>query len=457
MFGENSIMQQTKQEVWQCVGKSVQGASHKRSGLVNQDAVLWSPGYPDIGQGAPLILAVSDGHGSSTNFRSDRGSRIAVETAIDVVGKFAAHAVGTGPIEFKTLNKLAQQQLCHHIHQEWLERVRRDWQSDPISRNDERWLHISQDSSLPDTILRNPAIAYGATLLVVLVTEPLILYLQIGDGDILCVSPKGQVTRPISHDARLIANQTTSLCLPNAWQEFQVALKPCSGKAAHLPALILLSTDGYANSFPSEQDFLTIGRDYLEMLRDQSIQALDLHLTQFLDQTSTQGSGDDITLGILQRLCPLDIPGSPISAHPTVIQPPVSMTYQTTVIEESAQAIEASLERLETQHRQISDQLKQLRLLVLVLIPLTIVTSLAGAWLTVNLYCWLHLDSSPPVAPKETPASRSAEPKPSPASERTSPTLSNPESSATPASEQPLDSDPQPPVEPQPPSPTGSR
>ncbi|MFM7713741.1 MAG: protein phosphatase 2C domain-containing protein, partial [Microcystis sp.] len=57
---------------WRCIGESVKGASHVRSGLPNQDAIRW---FPESGIGLPLILAVSDGHGSAKSFRSDRGSR----------------------------------------------------------------------------------------------------------------------------------------------------------------------------------------------------------------------------------------------------------------------------------------------------------------------------------------------------------------------------------------------
>jgi serine/threonine protein phosphatase PrpC len=70
---------------WLCTGKSVRGAAHDRSGLPNQDAIAW---YPESRTGAPLILAVADGHGSAKSFRSDRGARFAVNTAIEVIHEF---------------------------------------------------------------------------------------------------------------------------------------------------------------------------------------------------------------------------------------------------------------------------------------------------------------------------------------------------------------------------------
>src|SRR5437016_2401525 len=70
---------------WRIVGRSVRGAAHKRVDLPNQDAIGW---WPDSGEGMPVILAVSDGHGSAKYFRSHRGARLAVETALKVIENF---------------------------------------------------------------------------------------------------------------------------------------------------------------------------------------------------------------------------------------------------------------------------------------------------------------------------------------------------------------------------------
>jgi hypothetical protein len=67
-----------------------------------------------------------------------------------------------------------------------------------------------------------------------------------------------------------------------------------------LPSLVLLSTDGYANSFRSDEDFLKIGQDYLEIIREQGISSLAEELPAILTEATQQGSGDDITLAILQ-------------------------------------------------------------------------------------------------------------------------------------------------------------
>jgi hypothetical protein len=123
-----------------------------------------------------------------------------------------------------------------------------------------------------------------------------LLYLQLGDGEILSVTAQGTTTRPLPPDDRLIANQTTSLCQPEAWRDFRSAWVTNGA----LPSLVLLSTDGYANSFRSDEDFLKIGQDYLEILREQGISSLAEELPAILTEATQQGSGDDITLAILQ-------------------------------------------------------------------------------------------------------------------------------------------------------------
>lgn len=70
---------------WRCIGHSARGSSHVRSDLPNQDAIEF---FPESGRGLPLILAIADGHGSAKSFRSDIGSRIAVQTATRVLREF---------------------------------------------------------------------------------------------------------------------------------------------------------------------------------------------------------------------------------------------------------------------------------------------------------------------------------------------------------------------------------
>ena len=144
-------------------------------------------------------------------------------------------------------------------------------------------------------------LAYGSTLLCVLLTSEYIIYAQLGDGDILTVSKDGEVNRPILKDERLMANETTSLCLPKAWDDFRVAFQPINGA---VPALVMLSSDGYSNSFRDEAGFLKAGADYLNLIREEGIDYVEQHLADWLNEASQSGSGDDVTLGLGYLISP---------------------------------------------------------------------------------------------------------------------------------------------------------
>ena len=62
-----------------------------------------------------------------------------------------------------------------------------------------------------------------------------------------------------------------------------------------------MSTDGYADSFEDEKPFLKVGADILEMLRKEGIEYVNDNMENWLTEASQQGSGDDITLGIICR------------------------------------------------------------------------------------------------------------------------------------------------------------
>lgn len=51
--------------IWYVMGGTERGATHERSGLVNQDAIHW---LPESGKSSFIVLTVSDGHGSAKSF-----------------------------------------------------------------------------------------------------------------------------------------------------------------------------------------------------------------------------------------------------------------------------------------------------------------------------------------------------------------------------------------------------
>lgn len=292
---------------WRIIGESVRGASHERTDLPNQDAIQWSP---ENGGALPLILSVSDGHGSAKYFRSDMGSRLAVDTAVEVIREFLDGQADINNLSI--IKRTAEEKLTQALAHRWREAVSSDIEAHAFTTDEMKLLKGKQASAQASQATSendNPVsaedvaafghLAYGATLLCTVVTSDYILYLQLGDGDILTVSESGEVTKPLVADERLFANETTSLCSRDGWRDFRVGFQVMTSDP---PALILVSTDGYANSFRDETGFLKVGSDLLDMIRSDGLESVSENLEMWLAEASQVGSGDDVTLGLICRM-----------------------------------------------------------------------------------------------------------------------------------------------------------
>ncbi|GAC1538010.1 MAG: PP2C family serine/threonine-protein phosphatase [Candidatus Velthaea sp.] len=257
---------------------------HATSGLPNQDAIGWWP--PDDAD-PPTVLAVSDGHSDPKCFRSDAGARFAVAAAIAALRRVADEG---------TAERGA---VARDIVETWRTAVLADLQMHPIDAATLAALEAKVDASGRALVERDPVLAYGATLLAVVATPSTLVFAQIGDGDLLMVASDGKTARVFPHDTRFRANETTSLCLRNAADEVRVRTVDL---AQNPPDLIIACTDGYVNSFRTDADFLQIGGDYQQQINEDGLEALAARLGQFLTDTTTAGSGDDITIGVMARV-----------------------------------------------------------------------------------------------------------------------------------------------------------
>lgn len=282
--------------VWEC---SVQGASHVRQQLRNQDAAAHWIGGDEPRQ--PVVLAVADGHGSDKSFRSHVGSDFAVSTAIDIGREFVRETRDATPSEVK---QAAEQRLPLLLTKFWQDKVAQHWAEHPLTAEElERWPAARQlqqrEPPVPDKeILR----AYGSTLLVIIADHRSMLCLQLGDGDMLAVEDDSDgglsVSRPIERDETSIANETNSLCQLDAAQRFKVRFSVFGEQA---PALLLACTDGYSNGFESAAGFEQVGPDLCRALRQDGVAALAAELPGELERVSALGSGDDVTAGFIFR------------------------------------------------------------------------------------------------------------------------------------------------------------
>ena len=271
---------------WRLATASVRGATHMRASQPNQDALCQ---LPVSGDGWPFI-AVADGHGSAKSFRSETGAILAVASAMVVVPQILSDPAiaDTGSLKL---------QLPQRVVDVWRLGVERHIAEQPFTPDEWARLLASVGAQGRAEVETNPWLAYGTTLLFAAVRAEHVIYAQLGDGDILLVATDGTVSRPCwPADRRLFANETTSLCRPEAWLDMRIDVQSDN------PALIMLATDGYANSFANDADFRRVGTDLLAMIRADGLAAVAAALPDWLDESSRLGSGDDITLGLIYNI-----------------------------------------------------------------------------------------------------------------------------------------------------------
>lgn len=384
---------------WKTAHACVRGSAHLRSGLPNQDAAQCIAIPGEGSRPAIAIAAVSDGHGGVRHFRSQIGSTLAVSTAVDALQGFLLQRGPGGGAESISADDI--QELERDLVVRWLAAVSTDLENHPLTAEELGNLEKGDGAESRTSVETLPTLAYGATLLVAAATDNLILYLQLGDGEILCVDGRGETTRPLPADARLVGNQTTSLCQPDAWQEFRAAWFG----ASDLPALVLLSTDGYANSFRSDEDFLKIGADYLEIIREQGISVLAEELPDILKEATQQGSGDDITLAILQG----DLKRVAVEGNGAPVKPKISSESRSLLIEQLKARHSSQHRRLDELSTRLEETRKDNRRLLWLLALLVLIVAGAAAYVFRG---YLHF--SEPAKPEVKPEGATPKGQPAP-------------------------------------------
>ncbi len=269
---------------WRIISASARGASHLHNGAPNQDAELSTP-LGDLGQDA-FVVALADGHGDRRHFRSDRGSRFAVECACRCATPVARSLIGMNT-EVDVADWL-RASLVEPIVNSWQKAVDEDVTRDPFTEI---------EAGLLEEFHSSAELAYGSTLLVAMLCQTRLLLAQIGDGNIVVLYPDGGIDTPVPGDDRLDGHQTTSLCQPKAAEAFRLASVDCS-KAEM--AGVLLATDGFGNAQVADPWEPAVGADLVEMMRDRGLDWIEQQIPAWVEEcASAGGSADDSTLTLV--------------------------------------------------------------------------------------------------------------------------------------------------------------
>ena len=188
----------------------MRGASHRRRAVPNQDSIGW---FPASACGPSVAVAVADGHGSTACCRSDAGSELAVRTSIALLEEFLERRAQ----QPGSLHEVAENWVPREMDVRWRRAVTAHLAGQPLSAAELARMRTSGSEPAGE-----PWIAYGSTILSVLATSQFVMYVQLGDGDILTVSEDGAVSRPWPVDQRLLGVETTSLCTASSRSDMRV-------------------------------------------------------------------------------------------------------------------------------------------------------------------------------------------------------------------------------------------
>jgi serine/threonine protein phosphatase PrpC len=265
---------------WQATAATARGSSHVRSGLPNQDAAQ----VREVPEAGAVVVAVADGHGGARYVRSDLGAAYAVTIACELGAAFAVARAGERD---RAVQRRAAMELVPQLVDRWTAAVHQHAAQHPFVDEERARAGVDLDEDVP--------FAYGATLLFVVAAPGWVLVGQLGDGDVIVVDRVGDATRPVPRDSRLVAGQTTSLCLPDAPRDLRLTVLP-----AEAVDTLVLASDGYGNSFASADWWQAVGRDMQAQLRERGLESVTGSLPEWAADSADVG-GDDVTIAILAR------------------------------------------------------------------------------------------------------------------------------------------------------------
>ena len=311
---------------------SVLGTSHVKDNKPCQD---YSVAWQSEEDGA-VVLIVCDGHGSDTYVRSDVGSRLAGEIALEAVKRFILPVGDIRPhsdwiegvrgavtaresdvltrysealpraeedmtdtdwmryrqrLEFRGQVKGIYEQdaifqaLFSSIYEKWLEAIRHDAQQNPFTK--EELSRLGKHKLVK---------AYGTTLMTYVQTKKFWFAFHIGDGRMLSYEEGQGWKQIVPWDCNCFQNQTTSLCNTDPVPMFRYAFDG----TGTFPKAVFCCSDGIEDSYGDYDVAPERLHNYFSGLLNVFVQegkeSTMSKLEEFLPKLSAVASKDDMSI-----------------------------------------------------------------------------------------------------------------------------------------------------------------
>lgn len=255
-------------------------------------------------------VAVADGHGGGDYFRSQIGSKLAIEVLFNQLRYAFENMKDT-----ERFSDTAIKNFKYNFVKEWRKAVRKDWydrlsDGKPLGEGEIRYESVSEKykarytSDNPDVVEKYLYVAYGTTLICAVSIGTQILAMQIGDGSCVLLQRDGEFSLPIPTEEENFLNMTVSLCDDNSELKIRHAVINCKENSPNSPAAIFLSTDGLDDCFPYYQNEEHLYKFYADVIIDSMVKNLFLATEkeireQLLPGLTKKASKDDISLAYL--------------------------------------------------------------------------------------------------------------------------------------------------------------
>jgi serine/threonine protein phosphatase PrpC len=251
---------------------TVQGGSHIKSGTACQDA------SNSFDNESVSIAIVADGHGDSSCFRSDEGSKLAVNAAKNGIWQFVKEHEKLfesgvfkkpNPPSHKELEKFIREKLIKQAVAKWNKDVMEHYQKNPFTEQElekvtsgkYRGRYNKERPEYEDGRYVN--IAYGTSLIAVAITPQYWFGFHVGDGRFSVLYEDSSGEQPVPWDPKCYLNVTTSICDEDilGWRKgengeeggyvFRAFLSLHSEKAP--PVAFFCCSDGIDDNYPADE------------------------------------------------------------------------------------------------------------------------------------------------------------------------------------------------------------
>ena len=284
------------------------GGSHAKNKIPCQDACF---GDDFGGEITASIAVVADGHGDENCFRSDRGSKLAVECARRGIHAFIKQyqeyfsrpffaqlkKAGSSPSS-KEFEKIVHEKLLAYTVRSWNTAVWNDYEKNPFTGAELE----KASAKYRDRYEKGESIAkaYGTSLIAAAITPQYWFGFHVGDGRLTALYADGSFDQPVPWDPKCYLNVTTSLCDDDILERDLGVRSFLSYHADRQPPVALfLCSDGVDDNYPVDDNEKHLFKLYRMVLLTFAKDGFDKTVKQLEDLAeafATKGKGDDTSI-----------------------------------------------------------------------------------------------------------------------------------------------------------------